>query len=157
VNQLEEELRGQSPWFSEKAIWLEHDDPIQILAETIKGKGLGSAKIGIPEEAPWGWVNRLHSALPDARLVDASEQIGHTRMIKTTQELDWIRMACHIADRALETGFNRLHTGMTEAELADTHIEMRRLGASFPGTIWERAALPTGTRSRQLKPGDGCS
>jgi Xaa-Pro dipeptidase len=160
VNQLEEELRGQSPWFSEKAIWLEHDDPIQILANTIKERGLGASKIGIPEEAPWGWVNRLQAALPETRLVDASEQIGHTRMIKTPQELDWIRMACHITDRALETGFSRLHTGMTEAELADVLTsEMRHLGGgqSFPGVLFgERAALPHGIPGdRRLKPGDG--
>ena len=159
VNQLEEELRGQKPWFAEKAIWLEHEDPIQLIAETIKKQGLGSAKIGIPEEAPWGWVNKLQATLPDARLVDASEQIGYTRMVKTPQELDWVRMACHIADKALETGFSMLHTGMTEAELSEILTsEMRRLGGgqSFSGVLFgERAALPHGyPGDRRLKPGE---
>jgi Xaa-Pro dipeptidase len=159
VNQLEEELRGQNPWFTEKAIWLEHEDPIILVAETIKKRGLGSAKIGVPEEAPWGWVNRLQAALPDAQLTDASEQIGYLRMVKTPQELDWIRMACHIADRALETGFSKLHTGMTEAELSEILTsEMCRLGGgqTFPGVLFgERAALPHGyPGDRRLKPGE---
>lgn len=159
VNQLEAELRGQNPWFTQKAIWREHDDPIQFLAETISKRGLGSTKIGIPEEAPWGWVNKLQAALPDAQLVDASEQIGYPRMVKTPQELEWIRMACHIADRALETGFSKLHTGMSEAELSEILAsEMRRLGGgqSFPGVLFgERAALPHGNPGdRRLKPGD---
>jgi len=159
VNKLEGELRGQSPWFKAKAIWDEHEDPIKLIAETIKKKGLGSAKIGVPEEAPWGWVNRLQAALPYTKLVDASEQIGYTRMVKTPQELEWTRMACHIADRALETGFGKLHTGMTEAELSEILTsEMRRLGGgqSFPGVLFgERAALPHGhPGDRRLKPGD---
>ena len=159
VNQLEEELRGQNPWFTEKTVWLEHEDPIRLIAETIKKRGLGSAKIGIPEEAPWGWVSKLRAALPGARLIDASEQIGYTRMVKTPQELDWVRMACHIADRALELGFSKLHTGMTEAELSEILTsEMRRLGGgqSFPGVLFgERAALPHGyPGDRRLKPGE---
>jgi Xaa-Pro dipeptidase len=159
VNQLEEELRGQTPWFKEKAIWLEHEDPITILSETIKDRCLSSAKIGIPEEAPWGWVNRLQAALPKARLIDASDHIGHVRMVKTSQEQEWIKMACFIADRALEAGFSMLHTGMTEAELSELLAsEMKRLGGgqSFPGVLFgDRAALPHGNPGgRRLKTGE---
>ncbi len=64
VNQLEEELRGQNPWFTQKAIWREHDDPIQFLAETIWKRGLGSAKIGVPEEAPVGMGEQAPSCAP---------------------------------------------------------------------------------------------
>jgi Xaa-Pro dipeptidase len=159
VNQLEAELRGQKPWFTEKAIWMEDDDPIKVIADTITKRGLATAKIGIPEEAPWGWVNRLQAALPTAKLTDASTQVGYTRMIKTPQELEWTRMACHIADKALEVGFSKLHTGMTEAELSEIlTAEMRRLGGgqSFPGVLFgERAALPHGyPGQRRLKPGE---
>jgi len=159
VNQLEKELRGQTPWFKDKVIWLEHEDPIVILAETIKDRCLASAKIGIPEEAPWGWVNRLQAALPKARLVDASDHIGHVRMVKTPEELEWIKTACHIADRALETGFSMLHTDMTEADLSDILTsEMRRLGGeqTFPGVLFgDRAALPHGNPGeRRLEPGE---
>jgi Xaa-Pro dipeptidase len=115
---------------------------------------LASAKVGIPEEAPWGWVNRLQAALPEARLVDASDHVGHVRMVKTPQELEWMRMACHAADRTLEAGFSRLHTGMTEAELSELlTAEMRRLGGgqTFTGVLYgERAALPHGN------PGERC-
>ncbi len=159
VNKLEEELRGQTPWFNEKAIWLEDEDPVAILAETMKGRGLGSGKIAIPEEAPWGWVNRLQAALPDAHLVDASDHIGHVRMVKTTQELEWMMMACHAADKALEYGLKKLHTGMTEAELSSTLTdEMKSLGGSqtFIDVLFgERAALPHGNPGEiRLKPGD---
>ncbi len=159
VNELEGELRGLKPWFTERVIWHEEEDPIKLLADTIRGRGLAAAKIGIPGEAHWGWVNRLRCALPEAKLRDASDNVGYVRMIKTPEELEWIRGACRIADAALETCFARLHTGVTEAELSDTlTAEMKRLGGgqTFSGVLFgEGAALPHGQPGdRRLKPGD---
>jgi Xaa-Pro dipeptidase len=160
VNELEEELRGQTPWFTERAVWREHEDPARLLAETIADRGLGSAAIGLTEDAPWGWVNRLSALAPNVRFVDVSSQLGYIRMVKTPQEVDWIRKACTIADRALENAFRGLRTGMTEAELASTlTAEMKTLGGGmvFVDVLFgERAALPHGGASeRRLKPGDG--
>ena len=160
VNELEKELRGLDPWFKEKVIWLEEEDPVKLLADTVKQKGLDYAKIAIPGEAPWGWVNGLERHLPDAKFVDASNHIGYIRMIKTPQELEWIRMACAITDKAMDNSFEKLYKGMTEAELSSIlTAEMRSLGGgqSFPGVLFgERAALPHGNPSeRCLKPGDG--
>ncbi len=160
VNELEKELRGLDPWFKEKVIWREEEDPVKLLAEIMKQKGLNNAKIAIPGEAPWGWVNELEGQLPNAKFVNASDQVGYIRMIKTTQELEWIRMACDIVDKAMANSFNNLYTGMTEAELSSIlTTEMRRIGGglSFPGVLFgERAALPHGSPGkRRLKPGDG--
>jgi Xaa-Pro aminopeptidase len=67
VNKLEGELRGQKTWIEDVDVWLEHEDPVETLAQNIERLGL--------------------------------------------QELDWMRMACAITDRALEAGFEQLHTG----------------------------------------------
>jgi Xaa-Pro dipeptidase len=160
VNELEGELRGQAPWFTERVVWREHEDPARLLAETIADRGLGSAAIGLTEDAPWGWVNRLSALAPNVKFVDVSSQLGYIRMVKTPQEVDWIRKACTIADRALENTFRELRTGMTETELASTlTTEMKTLGGGmvFVDVLFgERAALPHGGASeRRLKPGDG--
>jgi Xaa-Pro dipeptidase len=159
VNKLEEELRGQTPWFRDRAIWLEHEDPVAILAGTMRDKGLASGKIALSEEAPWGWVNGLQAALPDAHLIDASDHIGHVRMVKTSKELEWMMMACHAADGALEAGFQKLHKDMTEAELSEIlTAEMKNLGGDQTGIVvlfGEHAALPHGSPGeRRLKPGE---
>jgi Xaa-Pro dipeptidase len=160
VNELEEELRGQTPWFTDRVVWREHEDPARLLAETIAGKGLDSATIGLTEDAPWGWVNRLSALAPRLKLVDVSSQLGYIRMVKTPQEIGWIRDACAIADRALENAFKGLRTDMTEADLASTLTsEMKSLGGGmvFVDVLFgERAALPHGGASeRKLRPGDG--
>jgi Xaa-Pro dipeptidase len=160
VNELEEELRGQTPWFTDRVVWREHEDPARLLVETIADRGLDSADIGLTEDAPWGWVNRLSALAPNVKFVDVSSQLGYIRMVKTPQEIDWIRKACAIADRTLENTFRGLRTGMTEAELASTlTAEMKTLGGGmvFVDVLFgERAALPHGGASeRRLKPGDG--
>jgi len=159
VNELESELRGQKPWIEDVDIWLEHEDPIETLAENIERLGLNGAIISLAEDAPWGWVNRLKARLPAVHFVDASGYLSEVRMVKSQQELDWMRMACAITDRALEASFEQLHTGMTENELASILAsEIQSLGGRVGfGLILfgERAALPHGQPSdRKLEPGD---
>ena len=159
VNELEGELRGQRPWIEDVDIWLEHEDPVETLAQNVERLGLEGAIIGLAEDAPWGWVNRLKSRLPAVHFVDASAYLSEVRMVKSQQELDWMRMACAITDRALEASFERLKTGMTEKELASILAsEIQGLGGDvgFGLVLYgERAALPHGRPSeRKLEPGD---
>ena len=160
VNQLEQELRGQKPWIKEVDVWLEHEDPIELLAENIERLNLDKGVIGVSENAPWGWVNRLSNRLPAAYFVDASEYISHERMIKSDQELEWMRMACAITDKALENSFEKLHTGITERELASiiqADIKSQGGGIAFVGVLFGvKAALPHGGAADvQLEPGMG--
>lgn len=159
VNELEAELRGQEPWFRDIAVWREYEDPLSLLADTLKDKDLESATLGIPLEAPWGWVNGLKEELPEADYVDASEPLHRIRMVKDEKELEWIRMACAIADKSMEAGFEQLQQGMSEKQLAGIMTsEMNDLGAgsTFCSVLFsERAALPHGApSSRELRVGD---
>ena len=159
VNQLEGELRGLHPWFTDVAIWNEHEDPVKLLAKTLKDKGLASATIGIPIEAPWGWVNQLQETLPNASFINIGPHLGYIRMVKTEEELEYIQQACAINDMAMEEAFSQLHTGMTEKELQALMVsgmQNRGAGRAFAGVLFgERAALPHGGASdRKLKPGE---
>ena len=159
VNQLEAELRGQEPWIKDVDIWLEHEDPVETLAENLERHNLQNAVVGVAEDAPWGWINRLRARLPDVHVVDVTRLLSDVRMVKTPQELDWMRMACAVTDRALEESFQQLRCGMTEMELATIiSNEMQSRGGSVAFNIvlfGERAALPHGRPSgRTLKPGD---
>ncbi len=159
VNQLEVELRGQKPWITDVDTWLEHEDPVEILAENFERLDLDNAVVAINEDAPWGWVNRLRDRLPGLLFVDATSYLSQIRMVKSQQELDWMRMACAITDKALEAGFERMHSGITEMELAGiitAEIRSNGGGAGYAGVLFgERAALPHGRPGeRGLEPGD---
>lgn len=159
VNKLEAELRGMEPWFKRVEAWDEHENPVQLLAETLNEAGYSTATIGIPEEAPWGWVNSLRERLPEATFVDVGGVLGYVRMVKTDEEVALIEEACRISDAAMEEAFAQLHTGMTEKELQALMVNgMQSRGASraFAGVLFgERAALPHGSAGeRKLKPGE---
>jgi Xaa-Pro dipeptidase len=159
LNKLEEELRGLRPWFSEVVTWEEYDDPVKLLAETLIKNGYGSSVLGIPAEAPWGWINQLQRILPDARMVDVNERLNYVRMVKAPIELDNIKTACRLSDETMNEAFNQLHTSMSELELQELLITgMKRRGGedTFASVLFgERAALPHGMASdRRLSPGE---
>lgn len=159
VNKLEGELRGLEPWFKSVKVWDEHEDPVKLLADSLKEAGYGSGGIGISVEAPWGWVNDLKEQLPEAEMVDISDHVGYVRMVKTDEEITLMEEACRISDESMEEAFAKLHTGMTEKELQALMTGgMLKRGASraFAGVLFgERAALPHGGASdRKLKTGE---
>jgi Xaa-Pro dipeptidase len=159
VNKLERQLRGLNPWFNKVEIWDEHEDSVKLLANTLIKSGHSKSKIGIPTEAPWGWVKNLEKRMPNADFIDVGNQLGYVRMVKTLDEISMIEKACRISDVAMEEAFDQLHTGITEKELQSLMITgMGRRGASesFVSVLFgERAALPHGSASnRRLRPGE---
>jgi Xaa-Pro dipeptidase len=159
INELEAELRGMKPWFDEIVLWKEHEDPIHVLANSLKKRGFGSKKIGIHSEAPWGWVNTLKKNLPEATMLDVSKYLDYLRMIKTDKELKSIQRACKITGEVLVDSFSHLNTGITELELQRhivTGMQNRGGERTFASVLFgERAALPHGASSeRKLKTGD---
>ena len=159
VPELERELRDQKPWIGDVETWREDEDPFQLLSENMRSRGLSKANVGVCETAPWGWVKRIEDRLPKIRFVNASDAINSLRMVKSENELNNIRKACEIADKAMEASFHSLSEGMTEIELASIiETEMSRLGGrpQFNIVLFkERAALPHGRPSdRRLKRSD---
>ena len=78
-------------------------------------------------------------------LVAAGNMVEELRAVKDAQELDKIRAAAQLADRALERVLERGLAGRTEREVAiDLEEEMRRLGAEEPAFPSIVAAGPHG-------------
>jgi Xaa-Pro dipeptidase len=168
VPKLEEELRGQRTWISRIEVWDEDEDAIEILSKLIVECKPRFGVIGLCEDAPWGWVNRLQSKLNGVHFIDVSSMVYGMRMIKSEWELENIRRACEISDKAVETVFQSLSEGVTELELS--HIcasKMRELGATpqFSTVLFgAKSALPHGYSGiSKLRRGDvvlidaGCS
>ena len=163
---LEKELRGTRSWITRVDTW--DDAPFEALARGLRDSGLERATIGVGERVPWGWIRRIEEQLPRIKFVSVTEAIESLRMVKDAHELELIRRACAITDRAAEAGFAALREGITELDLeAVIRSEMTRLGGlpQFCLVLFgERAALPHGMpSSRKLSTGDvvlvdtGCS
>ena len=96
----------------------------------------------------------LRKAAPDVELVPVSGWIEADRAVKEPAEIERIRAACAVADRALAAILRRIKSGMTEQTLAlALEWEMRTGGAEALAfdvacLAGSNAALPHGSPSK---------
>lgn len=61
----------------------------------------------------------LRQAFPSVSLVPADAMLAQLRAVKTSHEVNAIRRACRISERAFSQGASQLRPGMTELDAAD--------------------------------------
>lgn len=119
-------------------------------------------RIGVEKEVvTLAFYEELKRHLSDLELVAIADPCAQIRRVKTPAEIDKLRKAIEIADRAFLHMRDFLQPGQTEQEVAlELEFFMRRLGAektSFTTIVasgW-RSALPHGTASgKTLAPGE---
>jgi Xaa-Pro aminopeptidase len=102
------------------------------LAARIKALGLERGTIGIAtiRVIPADAYAILKENLPRARFVPAGDALLECRMIKSPEELEYVRKAAGCADRGIEALVEAVRPGVTEAELtAYCDYAMIRAGA----------------------------
>ena len=126
--------------------------PRNLLSATEEVLPAGELRLGIEGSMPMRIHARLRELLPDrVELVVADGLVERLRAVKEPAELEAIRSATALADRAFEQWLSDGLVGRTERELAlSLEIGMRRLGAeqvSFEPIVaaGARGALPHAT------------
>ena len=133
-------------------------------ANCIEGMGGASARIGFDDRgfflAPY-ILDGLRARLQSAHFVPAGDLVERGRMIKSSQELDYIRKATSFAVAGLEGGIAAIEPGVTENEVAAaTYGAMVRAGSEYVSSqpyvaSGPRSALTHATFARnEIKPGD---
>lgn len=107
------------------------DGPRTWLAAGQALKARGARKIGIA--GPLGW--KAHAALSDMfeAVVGLDAEYTRLRLVKSDEELDWMRRGAELSDRGIEAVRDGVRPGMAETEL---------------GAICEAAYLDTGATNR---------
>jgi Xaa-Pro aminopeptidase len=73
---------------------------------------------------------QLTRALPDVEFVEASEILDAARMIKSEEEIGWIRKSANLTDVAFQVFASLARPGRTEAEVfVEVDAVVKRLGA----------------------------
>ncbi len=109
------------------------------LPEWLAGEGIsGLHRVGIETDVlPVSYYLRLLERFPQVQFVDASEAIRRTRMVKSSREVDQMRLAA----RMLRSAFDRLPAwlkpGATELEVM-AHLEGYLRGQGHPGIVRTR-------------------
>lgn len=94
--------------------------PMQDLAAHLKARGLGTARIGVEMENYY-YSAKAHAVLtdemPEATLVDATALVNWQRLVKSEDEITFIRKAARISDKVVQIAIDRAAPGVRKNDL----------------------------------------
>lgn len=93
------------------------EDSIETAIAELRRRGAGGERVG----TIGALHHRAHAALADlAEPVDMSADYTRLRLVKSPEEIDWVRTAARLTDRAVKALHEQIRPGVSEPELADT-------------------------------------
>ncbi len=94
--------------------------PMQDLAAHIRARGLDTGRIGVEMENYY-YSARAHMTLveelPDAQLIDATALVNWQRLVKSDEEITFIRRAAKISEKMVDGILERVEPGLPKNEL----------------------------------------
>ncbi len=141
------------------AVWDEITSPYKTLRKELDDRGIGSS-IGVDPKLWIIEVERLKSANENRTFKSADRLIDDLRQVKSSWELEQLRLAAKASAEGILSAFDRLKEGMTEKEAVPILNEELGSRSGNPITyalvqFGENSAIPHGYPSeRKLKQGD---
>lgn len=164
IRWIEEPNAFEYSWLTRTMTVKDHEHPLEKLATTLEGLGLADKRIGLEYSAYFfthAEYEGTRQALGKATLVDASGLVEEFRMIKSEEEIQVMRQAADIVEKAVQAGMDAIAPGVSEDHIAaELHRVMIENGGEFmslPPYILSgpRTRLPHGTwRGRVVNPGE---
>jgi Xaa-Pro dipeptidase len=153
-------------WLVRTAGVKDHQIPAETTNATLAKLGLARKKIGVEKSGWFFTVNEyeaLQAGLPKATILDCSTVVEEARMIKSEAEVEMMRAAVRIADKACMAGLRATKAGTTEDIIAGAlHKVWCEQGAEYTGlpnfiVSGRRSAACHATwRGRKLNKNDHC-
>ncbi|MFW9952393.1 MAG: M24 family metallopeptidase [Candidatus Thorarchaeota archaeon] len=98
------------------SIWEETEDPFLLVKTICKDNDLQDANIAISPQTSFTVFSRIKSVLPHATFIDALPIMETARIVKTDQEIEFIKKASDFSARGIEAAFDQFAIGITEKE-----------------------------------------
>ncbi|QDP41857.1 M24 family metallopeptidase [Radiobacillus deserti] len=126
--------------------------PMQFMAEILEQIGQGNRRIGVEMDHYYFTAKAyqtLVSCLPNATFVSGDLLVNQVRMIKSDQEIEYMRGAAKIAENAMLHGVNSIFRGVRECDVA-AQISYHSIagtdqyGGDYPSIV---PMLPSGERT----------
>jgi Xaa-Pro aminopeptidase len=153
LRQLDVPSFVESTWLSEHVGFRDWDDPLATVVDTLEQRGFGNKRIALELDGHFLTARHytaLTAALPEATVVDFSDVLWELRLIKSAEEIDYLRQACRIADQAMIEALDVIGEGKSEREAAAAAAAAYyRLGADN-GSV---GPIASGSRTESLHGG----
>lgn len=110
--------------------------PMQDLAENLKDMGLERARIGVEMENYYYSAKAhqvLGETLPEATLTDATALVNWPRLVKSDEEIGFIRKAAGISNKVMQTALERAAPGVRKNDLV---ADILHAGITGVGDDW---------------------
>lgn len=112
------------------------DQPAEAAIRVLRGRGLAKGRLGVEKSTMYLPVvvwDDLRGLL-DTDWADASELVRELRWVKSPLELQCVREAAALSDRALRAGMRTAGVGVNEREIAaDVYHSLVAGGSEYPG------------------------
>ena len=89
----------------------------RTILDVLKEKGASPRRVGLVGWVPFQIYNPLFEGLPGAESVDLSGRFRMLRVLKSAEELEWLREGCARTDAAMTAMVEGMRPGMKEYEL----------------------------------------
>lgn len=152
-------LEGEPIWWGRmmdmfggrRTCWMENDNiigygdhfvqstvyhPMQDLAVQLRTRGYGSARIGVEMENYY-YSAKAHAVLgtelSEATFVDATALVNWQRLIKSDEEIGFIRKAARISEKVIKTAIDKAAPGVRKNDLV---ADIMHAGITGVGDDW---------------------
>ncbi|MDX6591322.1 MAG: hypothetical protein QOJ13_518 [Gaiellales bacterium] len=161
VPALDEESASEQLPGVEMRTWSDGDDPLALVIDELKRRGLGSGAVGVEDLSfPVGWADRVRADLPGVTLVHGEAMLSDLRAVKDPDELSKLEAAARAVSDAFDELGSHLAAGVTESEASATLVRLiNAAGAQVSGrpliATGANGAKPhTSAGPRKLETGD---
>jgi ectoine hydrolase len=122
--------------FSEKLIQHPVGHPYDELAELIRARGWGKARIGVEMDAHY-YTARCHAhltkGLPEARFSNNGDLVNWARLVKSEAELAFMREAGRICTHAMNSAIARMKPGVPQYQVIAEIYHAQTMGVGGIG------------------------
>ncbi|GIN90522.1 ectoine hydrolase DoeA [Siminovitchia terrae] len=94
--------------------------PMEFVADILHEIGLSSRRIGLEMESYYFSAlayEKLKQSLPNATFKDASLLVNHVRLIKSDQEIEYIKRAAKIVEKGIDAAVENIAAGVRECDV----------------------------------------
>lgn len=120
---FEQGRHDNSAWIRHRVIFdsATFADALTVTADAIQEQGLASGRLGIEQRhtplQPWQFA-RLVTALPEATIEDPFGLVEDVRLVKSDEELAFMRRSAALTDRGVQAAYNCIRPGVRDYEVA---------------------------------------
>ncbi|MGP4068703.1 M24 family metallopeptidase [Halobacillus sp. B29] len=126
--------------------------PMDFISEILTQIGHGNRRVGVEMDQYYFTgmaLERLKKGMPEAVFQDATLLVNRVRMIKSDQEIEYMKKAAKIADLAMQKGVESISPGVRECDTAaEIYYQIIKgtpeFGGEYPAIV---PLLPTGDRT----------